>query len=346
MSDEQEQAYKTISLPLGQIEFDPELQARVKMDDEAIKEFADRMCEGDVFPPGDANFDGCKYWLWDGFTRYSAQQLAGLGLMKVNIWRGSREDAIWRAAGANQGPRAVRRTNSDKIKATRMALLHARSRTMSNEAVGEYVGVSDETVRKVRKDLERSQKIEPSAERTGRDGRTINTANIGCATRPVAAPTEQVEGRAVRTPLPTVGSGEEPQSWPDTVGEPAADEVPGPHRDAADAYYSGDGDDADPPKTLEEELADAQKDFDITIREMGVFKSKVRRIAEQNAAGPWLDGDRLDSFDRHLTNTQNVLKACRPSAICGYCQGLAPCDKCRGTKFLPPALAEAAPQPN
>ena len=47
-----------------------------------------------------------------------------------------------------------------------------------------HVGVNDKTIAKYRAKLESTSQIAKSDERTGRDGRTINTANIG-ATAPV-----------------------------------------------------------------------------------------------------------------------------------------------------------------
>ena len=50
---------------------------------------------------------------------------------------------------------------------------------MSNVQIAEHVGVSKDTVAKYRTELEATCEISKSETRTGRDGRTINTANIG-----------------------------------------------------------------------------------------------------------------------------------------------------------------------
>jgi hypothetical protein len=80
--------------------------------------------------------------------------------------------ARWLAAGANQ-KNGIRRTNADKRRAVEMALKAQPKK--SYRAVATHVGVSQPFVGSVRSTDNRYQ----SSERTGRDGRTTNTSNIG-----------------------------------------------------------------------------------------------------------------------------------------------------------------------
>jgi transposase-like protein len=68
-----------------------------------------------------------------------------------------------------------RRSNEDKARAV-IAALRLRPRE-SDRAIADHVGVSYQTVANHRKRL--SNFGSQSEVRTGRDGRTINTANIG-----------------------------------------------------------------------------------------------------------------------------------------------------------------------
>jgi len=66
-----------------------------------------------------------------------------------------------------------------KAKAVKQALKHPKGVEMSDSQIAEHVGVAISTVGKYREELEVTLGIGKSPERTGRDGRTINTANIG-----------------------------------------------------------------------------------------------------------------------------------------------------------------------
>lgn len=59
------------------------------------------------------------------------------------------------------------------------ALLHPKGVKMSDRQIAEYVGVGHVMVSRYRKELEATVSLEQSTTRTGRDGRTIDTANIG-----------------------------------------------------------------------------------------------------------------------------------------------------------------------
>lgn len=63
----------------------------------------------------------------------------------------------------------------------RAALKHANGAKLSDNQIAEHVGVSHATVIKYRKELETTCQIDKSPARTGRDGRTIDTSNIGKA---------------------------------------------------------------------------------------------------------------------------------------------------------------------
>lgn len=66
------------------------------------------------------------------------------------------------------------------------ALKHPNGAKKSDHQIAGHVGVSQPMVTKYRQQLSATNKDYQSANRTGRDGRTINTANIGKSAESVA----------------------------------------------------------------------------------------------------------------------------------------------------------------
>jgi biotin operon repressor len=102
--------------------------------------------------------------------------MANLGAIEANVTKGTADDAWWLSYGTNQG-HGLRRTNDDKRRAVERALQHPKG--TSDEVIAEHVGVARLTVLKYRQDLEDKGTCIKHTSRQGRDGRTINTANIG-----------------------------------------------------------------------------------------------------------------------------------------------------------------------
>ena len=79
---------------------------------------------------------------------------------------------------ANQ-THGLRRSNEDKAKTVKKALSHPNAASKSVREIAEYIGVSHMTVQRYRDEMKSTVTKLQSDERTGRDGRTIDTANIG-----------------------------------------------------------------------------------------------------------------------------------------------------------------------
>ena len=79
--------------------------------------------------------------------------------------------------GSGEG--SSRWSNADKEKAVKAALLHPKGAGLSDTSIAEHVGVSPTFVGKHRKGLEESGSLSTVDSRQGRDGRTIDTTNIG-----------------------------------------------------------------------------------------------------------------------------------------------------------------------
>lgn len=172
------------SLSLERIRADHEIQCRVNIDEATVADYQHDIQAGVKLPPIDVFFDGVNantggnHWLADGFHRYLAHQRGGLARIACRVHRGTREDALWYAIGANKA-HGLRRSNDDKRKAVKAALLHPEGAKMSDRQIAEYVGVAPDTVNRYRRAMEAEGSLSESDTRTGRDGRTIDTANIG-----------------------------------------------------------------------------------------------------------------------------------------------------------------------
>lgn len=166
------------ALPIKSIRLDGGTQSRDELNEDVIRDYADMLADGIEFPPLLVVHDGSHYWLVDGFHRRFAAVKAKLDKFKCIVVTGTREDARWMSYGANID-HGLQRTNEDKAKSVVAALKHPKGLKLSDHKIAEHVGVSVPTVGKYRKQVGPTVKVLQSSERTGRDGRTINTANIG-----------------------------------------------------------------------------------------------------------------------------------------------------------------------
>lgn len=168
-------------LSLSSIRTDGGTQPRAALDHIVIEEYAELMRAGVSFPAVTVFYDGKSYWLADGFHRNSAANRAKLLDIEAEVTQGTQQDAQWYSFGANQA-NGLRRSNEDKQRAVKSALIHPKSQGMSDTAIARHVGVDQKTVLAWREKLELSKEIPKIETRTViRNGSTYqqNTANIG-----------------------------------------------------------------------------------------------------------------------------------------------------------------------
>jgi len=152
---------------LADIQPDPEIQARVALKKSTVRQYAAAMRRGSKFTPIFLFWDGTRFWLADGYHRWTAAGEAGLTSIEAEVRFGTRRDAILFAAGANAG---LPRTNEDKRRAVRMLLADAEWSNRSNEWIADSCGVSHSFVAKLRGPLSTVE---------SRDGRLMCTGAIG-----------------------------------------------------------------------------------------------------------------------------------------------------------------------
>jgi hypothetical protein len=148
------------------------------LSDAVVDEYAQAMLDGITFPPVDVYYDGTEYWLADGFHRVRAAQKADVAEVAAQVHQGTVQDAQWHSFGANKA-HGLQRTNEDKEKTVRAALRHPKAVGLSDRELSRHLGLHHQTVGRYRGEMESTGEIRQSTERTGGDGRTINTANIG-----------------------------------------------------------------------------------------------------------------------------------------------------------------------
>ena len=174
---------------LNSIKTNGSTQMRAGLNADTVAEYREAMQEsgwGD-FPPIVTFYDGSIHWLADGFHRLAAWQSVGVSVsdskVPAIVKTGGQRDAILYAASAN-AVHGLRRTNADKRRAVEVLLRDEEWRQWSDQEIARRCAVDPKTVGTIRREMyPPTLEIPESTMRTGADGRTINTANIG-ANRP------------------------------------------------------------------------------------------------------------------------------------------------------------------
>lgn len=231
---------KPTLIALKDLRIDGDTQPRVELDQSLIDEYADLYTSGVDLPPLDVYFDGADHWLVDGFHRRWGAKKANLDAMPCIVTEGTVEEARWASYAANKS-HGLRRTNDDKRKAVLASLKHPSGSSLSDAAIALHVGVSDRMVAKYR--AESTPKVSESAPRTGRDGRTINTANIG------KGKPDPAHLRSLAPDVQRAIEGKEIRASKEEVAALAALNDFGPQRKAVKAVQSGEA------KSIKEALA-------------------------------------------------------------------------------------------
>jgi len=163
-------------------------QARARLCEDTVSEYAAAMERGDEFPPVVAFYDGTEYWMADGFHRSEAACRANREIA-VEVRQGTRRDAILFAVGANDA-HGLRRTNADKRRAVETLLRDDEWSQWSNREIARRCRVSNHLVADVKRVLTGNSPSdnEPRTYTTkhGTEA-TMKTENIGKG-RTAAAP--------------------------------------------------------------------------------------------------------------------------------------------------------------
>jgi uncharacterized ParB-like nuclease family protein len=166
---------KQVTLDIALIRLDGGTQVRVKLARMLVKEYAERMDAGDVFPPVVVVFDGQHYWLADGFHRLHALLELNRTTIECRVFEGTVRDALLVALKANSA-HGLRRSNSDKRRAVEIVLADEEWSKKSTRWIANVCGVSRKFVEYTRAEVA-TVAAHPqeggysTAVRLGRDGR-------------------------------------------------------------------------------------------------------------------------------------------------------------------------------
>ena len=132
-------------LEIHRIRRDGDTQGRVALNESIIQEYANLMRAGVEFPPVRTWFDGCAYWLSDGFQRMAAAELVGLNQISAEVFRGTLEDARWDSYAANAA-HGLRRTRADIEVIIRRAVEHPKGSQISSRELARHLGMPEPTL--------------------------------------------------------------------------------------------------------------------------------------------------------------------------------------------------------
>ena len=222
---------------IRQIDVEPRLirldggtQVRVAPNQEAIDDYAQRMIDGDEFPPVDVFCDeSAVLWAADGHHRVMAALKARKGTIRANVQLGSVRDAILFACGANQ-TNGLRRTYQDKRKAVGTLLADPKWRKRSDRWIAEACGVGHPLVADVRKATATQLEDVPVDDRVGRDGkvRRRRKAADPAGYEKFKKRERAAERRRRKSDLPDPASPDSPVDAPAPQSPPVAETPVGP----------------------------------------------------------------------------------------------------------------------
>ena len=167
-------------IDISAIRTDGGTQARLKLDYDVVKEYAECMKDGEKFPPVTVFHDGSEYWLANGFHRYFATKSNGELEIECDVKQGTLDDAVLYAFSAD-GRQGLSRSDEDKRSIIIRMLQHPVWGKWSNAEIAKHVGVSKMTVGRVKASLEKDNPAPTKKTYKDKHGNesTIETKNIG-----------------------------------------------------------------------------------------------------------------------------------------------------------------------
>jgi len=173
------------TLNLLNIRIDGDTQAREELNQEKVAEYAEKMRDGEVFPPVTVFFDGSDYWLADGFHRYFSTKSNGKTSIDCDVENGTQHDARKYSWKAN-AKRGLPLNPKDQRKIIIAMLNDEETKTWSNRQIAAWVGVSHSTVNRIKSSLEqRSTDTKPVKDN---HVKPVSNPDIGKTVQKIPAP--------------------------------------------------------------------------------------------------------------------------------------------------------------
>jgi hypothetical protein len=205
------------TLNLAVLRLDGDTQARKSLVQAKVKEYAEKMQDGEEFRPVDAFFDGSDYWLADGFHRYFATKANKKTSISATITNGTLEEAQLFAMRANKDHGMPPNAKDLRFCITRM-LKHPVWGGWTNEAIAKWVGVSAMTVTRVKAAISEPEESTQKKyiNKHGQES-TIDTANLGRKAKPADPPKPEPDHRVAELANTVNELAEENQKLKDAI---------------------------------------------------------------------------------------------------------------------------------
>lgn len=162
-----------MNIPLASIQMDTSIQCRASINMETVNDYADRMTEGDEFPPVVLFGTKDKCWIGDGWHRVMGAQQCEFLDIPADLRKGDRKDALKYALGANAS-HGQRRTNEDKRRCVELAI--AEWPKLTHQQVADLCGVGKSFVHSLRSQFSTKENCPQPETRVGKDGKTYPTS--------------------------------------------------------------------------------------------------------------------------------------------------------------------------
>lgn len=322
---------KTMRIELASL--NRELQTRAGTDEATAQEYAERMSDGEKFPPVTVFIIDGVYHLADGFHRVRAAELNGKRSITAEVREGTVEDAIIYGGTANnkQGKRPTREDAQHFMRMVweRRETIFGGTPTGGNFAT--RCGVSRRTGERFV--AEREAEMQPT-ESTSNASMTHFSPPVRIAADGRKYPVRPMRPVKPSTPIAPVTMPVRPSIVP---GEDAQDGAPvvassAPVMQAETAHpTTNDGKHAVPldrfgveiPPSIIPSFAERSK-LDETIKTASALRVMLRNALAE--AAPAFAAVRQDALIE-LDNAYNYLKAAKPFCVCRLCQGNG-CNAC------------------
>jgi hypothetical protein len=152
-----------MKIKLSFITIDAGTQARQKINQDVVNEYAQLLTEGAVFPP--IVVFGEKNILADGWHRFFAHRAAGIKEIEIDSREGDVRDAIFYGFGANKS-RGLQMNQEDTRSIIGRLLMDNEWAKLGDRKIADHVGVSSTTVLRLRQAMEGDGKLEKASTKT------------------------------------------------------------------------------------------------------------------------------------------------------------------------------------
>ena len=152
-----------MKVKLSLITIDAGTQARERINQDVVNEYAQLMSEGVEFPP--IVVFGEKNILADGWHRFFAHRAAGIKEIEIDSREGDVRDAIFFGFGANKH-RGLQMNQADTKNIIGRMLMDQEWAKLGDRKIADHVGVSSTTVLRIRQAMEGDGKLAKATSKT------------------------------------------------------------------------------------------------------------------------------------------------------------------------------------